>query len=289
MKSKLSRRHFVEHSALTAGLMGMAGLAAAQDEGPPPSTAITPVDFRRYGAKGDGKSDDTKAMQTALDAARSRRPICLMPSGLFRVEGALTVPPGVTLCGSSGGVPHSEQPIGTVVLAYGGRGQAGGEPLITLKPNAVVRNLVIHYPEQTLAEVAAYPWTIRVDGELCQVLELTITNPYQAIDLGSNCGFWDTETTQEQVRHEGPSTLVLTSCHFTGWDHGKKSDPCIRSSGGRLVVNGCEFMDEGKRPLVLEKGLKAASIFGCAFRSGKGVENVSASGADVQVGLNTMV
>jgi hypothetical protein len=51
------------------------------------------------------------------------------------------------------------------------------------------------------------------------------------------------------------------------------------------MVNGCEFMDGGKRPILLEKGLKAASIFGCAFREAKGVENASAG--EVQIGLNT--
>jgi len=350
------------------------------------------------------------------------------------LDGHLTVPPGVTLCGASGGVPHSEHPIGTVLLAFGGRGEPDGEPLITLKPNGVVRNLVIHYPEQTLPEVAPYPWSIRADGELCQILDVTLTNPYQAIDLGSkwnelhlvrnvfgcplkigvyidqctdigrienvhfnpnfwtrmalkpgfpggdiqgyleknlvgfkigktdwefisnsfvilpkigfhfddfghgpgnavitqsgsdicpvavrvdrsqphagvqfanaqfmgtfevgpqnqgpiklaNCGFWGTPATREHIRHLGPSTLVLTACHFISWDQAGKGDPCIRASGGRLVVNGCEFMDEGKRAIILEKGLKAAAIFGCAFRGPQAIADQS--GADVQIGLNT--
>jgi hypothetical protein len=331
-------------------------------------------------------------------------------------------------------VPHSEQPIGTVLLAFGGRGQAEGEPLITLKPNAVVRNLVIHYPEQTLSEVAPYPWSVRADGELCQILDLTLTNPYQAIDVGSkwnelhlvrnvfacplkigiyidqctdigrienvhfnpnfwtrmalaprfpggdiqayleknlvgfkigktdwefvsnsfvifpkigfhfddfghgpgnavvtqsgsdicpvavrvdhsqphagvefanaqfmgtlevgpqnqgpvklaNCGFWGTPATREHVRHSGASSLLLTACHFNGWDHAGKGDPCIRAAGGRLVVNGCEFMDQGKHAITLEKGLKAATILGCMFRGPQAIADQS--GADVQIGLNT--
>jgi hypothetical protein len=52
-----------------------------------------------------------------------------------------------------------------------------------------------------------------------------------------------------------------------------------------LVVNGCEFMGEGKRAITLEKGLKAAAIFGCAFRGPQAIANES--GADVQIGLNT--
>jgi hypothetical protein len=358
-----------------------------------------------------------------------------LPAGQYRLNGMLVVPPGVTLCGGSGGVPHSEQLNNTVLLAYGGAGQPDGPPLITLKPNATVRNLVIHYPEQTLAKVIPYPWSIRGDGELCQAVDLTLTNPYQAIDFGTkwnelhlvrnvfacplkvglfidqctdigrvenvhfnpnfwtrmalkppypggdikawlekelvgfkigktdwefisnsfvifprigfhfddfghgpgnavvtqsgsdicpvavrvdqsqdhagvqfvngqfmstleigprnrgpvklaNCGFWGTPLTREHVRKEGPSTLVLTACHFTGWDHARKGDPCIRAGGGRLLVSGCEFMDAGKPAIILDKGLTAAAIFGSAVRDPRAI--VDQSGADVQLGLNTV-
>ena len=437
--SAFSRRRFVEQSSLLTGLIGAAGLATAQSSGVTPADGTTPtvmatVNARAFGAIGDGKTDDTKALQAALDAAKTNGPVCFVPAGMYRLEGSLKVPPGVTLWGASGGVPHSEQPIGTVLLAFGGRGKPDAEPLITLKPNAVVRNVVIHYPAQTLKEVVPYPWTLRADGELCQILDLTITNPYQAIDVGTkwnelhlvrnvfacplktgvyidqctdigrienvhfnpnfwtrmalkpafaggdikayleknlvgfqigktdwefisnsfvifprigfhfddfghgpgnavvtqsgsdicpvavrvdrtqnhagvqfvngqfmstlevgpenrgpvkltNCGFWGTEATREHVRHLGPSSLVLTACHFTGWDHSRKGEPCIRSAGSRLIVNGCDFLDEGKQPIRLDKGLKAATIFGCCFRGVKGVEDQS--DGDVQIGLNT--
>lgn len=143
------------------------------------------VNVRDYGAQGDGVADDTAAIQAALEAAQKAGPVCFMPAGMYRVDGALTVPPGVTLKGASGGVPHSEHPIGTVLLAYGGKGQEDGPPLVTLRPNAVIREMIIHYPEQTLPDVIPYPWTIRVDGELCQVSDMTLTNPYRAIDCGT--------------------------------------------------------------------------------------------------------
>ena len=419
--SCLSRRNFVGNSALALGSLG--ALLATEDYGAETaSPTANQVNARQHGAKGDGNTDDTKSLQAALDVTTANGPICYLPPGLYRLNGPLTVPPGVTLCGASGGVPHSEHPIGTVLLAFGGRGQPEGQPLITLKPNAIIRNLTIHYPEQTLPEVVAYPWSIRADGELCQILDVTLTNPYQAIDLGtkwnelhlvrnvfacplkigvyidqctdigrienvhfnpnfwtrmalkpgfpggdikafleknlvgfkigktdwefisnsfvifprigfhfddfghgpgnavitqsgsdicpvavrvdrtqahagvqfangqfmstvevgtqnqgpvkfSNCGFWGTELTREQVRHQGGSSLVLTACHFTGWDHAGKGDPCIRASGRHLIVNGCEFMDEGKQAIILEKGLKAATVLGCTFRGPNAIED----------------
>jgi hypothetical protein len=436
--SSLSRRTFVENSALALGLLGSAGVmtrSLGADKAPPSVGAGSgQVNARQHGAKGDGKTDDTSALQAALDAAKSNGPTCWVPPGLYRLDGSLIVPAGVTLCGASGGVPHSEHPIGTVLLAFGGRGQAEGEPLIALKPNAVVRNLVIHYPEQKLSEVTPYPWSIRADGELCQILDLTLTNPYQAIDVGSkwnelhlvrnifacplktgvyidqcsdigrienvhfnpnfwtrmalepkfegdikgfleknfigfkigrtdwefisnsfvifpkigfhfddfghgagnavitqsgsdicpvavrvdrsqahagvqiangqfmstieigpqnrgpvklaNCGFWGTEATSEHIRHSGDSSLVLTACHFNGWGRADKQAPCVRASGKRLIVSGCDFMDDAKRAIALEKGLQAASIFGCTFRHSDPIQNES--GADVQIGLNTV-
>jgi hypothetical protein len=398
--------------------------------------ALPPTDWvnaRHYGAVGDGTTDSTAALQQALDSAEKKGPVCYLPAGHYRLNGSLTVPAGVTLLGASGGTPHSEHPIGTVLLAYGGRGQGDGPPLVTLKPNAVIRNVTIHYPEQTLPKVVPYPWTIRGDGELCQVIDVTMTNPYQALDFGtrwnelhvirnvfacplktgvfidqctdigrienvhfnpnfwtrmklepgfpqadikayleknlvgfkigktdweyisnsfvifpligfhfddfghgpgnavitqsgadicptavrvdraqphagvqfvngqfmstlyvgqhnqgpvklSNCGFWTVPETAEQLVKSGPGTLMLTGCHFAGWDSAGQGSPCVRASGGRLIINGCEFMADGKQAIALERGLTAATITGCLFRGDDAVADTS--GADVQIGLN---
>lgn len=190
MKSRIMRTA-VASAVLIAGLCMMAWAeergreAVREAEMPVVKLAFSMVNAKEHGAVGDGEADDTQALQNALNAAVEKGPICYLPAGHYRINGSLVVPPGVTLCGASGGVPHSEHPIGTVLLAYGGKGKADGEPLVTLKPNAVIRNLVIHYPEQTLPDVVAYPWTIRGDGEMCQVLDITITNPYQALDFGT--------------------------------------------------------------------------------------------------------
>jgi len=101
----------------------------------------------------------------------------------------------------------------------------------------------------------------------------------------TNCGFWGVPETKVQVDKRGPSTLILTSCHFTGWDAAGAGEPCVRASGGRLIVNGCDFRDEGKLDLSLEPGLIAATVFGNLFRGADAVRDTS--GADVQVGLNT--
>jgi hypothetical protein len=428
----VSRRNFLTRSLTGAGLLATLP-ALAQPSAPIITNNV--INVRDFGATGDGKSDDTAKIQAALDRAANSTPVCLLPPGKYRINASLTVPAGVTLCGISGGVPHSEHPIGSLLLSYGGRGNANGTPLITLKPNAVLRNVIIHYPEQQLANVAPYPWTVRIDGELCQVTDVTMTNPFQAIDTGSNwnelhlirnifacplsvgiyidqcsdigrienvhfnpnfwqrmdldpqksghgdirgylennltgfkigrtdwefisncfvifakigfhfddfghgpgnavitqsgsdicpvavridrtqahagvqwangqfmstveiaptnhgpvkfanCGFWGMERTQEHIRHNGPSTLSLTSCHFTAWDRANKKDPAVRASNGRLIVNACEFMDGGKPAIRLDKGVKAAAIFGNTFRTPSAIQNDSS--AELKLDLNT--
>jgi hypothetical protein len=310
--------------------------------------------------------------------------------------------------------------------------------LVTLKPNAVIRNLIIHYPEQSVPEVAPYPWSIRVDGELCQITDVTLTNPYQALDLGTcwnelhtvrnvfacplktgvyidrctdigrlenvhfnpnfwtrmapelghpaktdevkvyleqnligfkigktdweyitnsfvifpkigfhfddfghgpgnavitqsgsdicpvavrvdrsqphagvqfvngqfmatieigeanegpvkltNCGFWGAPGTGSHVIKHGPGSLVLNGCHFTRWDTEDTGVPCLMADGGRMIIHGCDFADVDKAPVVLKKGLIAASVVGNTFRGESGITDES--GAAVALGLNTMV
>ena len=76
----------------------------------------------------------------------------------------------------------------------------------------------------------------------------------------TSCGFWPVAETQEQVVKLGPSTLVLTSCHFAGWDSGNKGAACLRAAGGRLAVTGCEFMAEGKQPIMLATGRRIGKM-----------------------------
>jgi len=52
---------------------------------------------------------------------------------------------------------------------------------------------------------------------------------------------------------DNTSKKVCVVGDFNNWDQAGKGDPCIRATGGRLVVNGCEFMAGGKRALALRR------------------------------------
>src|SRR5512141_2289851 len=77
----------------------------------------------RFGAKGEGGSDDAPAIVKALQAAAAERGgrVLLGPKD-YRLEAPITVPPGVILEGTWEG-PHFP-PQGTVIFATAGAGKA---------------------------------------------------------------------------------------------------------------------------------------------------------------------
>ncbi len=147
---------------------------------------------RSHGAKGDGETDDTGALQQALDAAGAAGggSVFLGP-GRYRCEGELTIPANVTLEGIWE-APHRGDPPGggSVLLAYPGKGDAAGTPFITMNTSSTLKGLLIYYPEQVKANPPApYPWTIRAakgGADNVSLIHVTIVNPYQAVDFGTH-------------------------------------------------------------------------------------------------------
>jgi hypothetical protein len=79
------------------------------------------INVHDFGAKGDGKTDDTLAFQKALDQAGEKGGIVLVPSGQYRLDGVISVPEGVTLEGVWRGPHASQLDKGSTLLAYAGR------------------------------------------------------------------------------------------------------------------------------------------------------------------------
>lgn len=100
----------------------------------------------------------------------------------------------------------------------------------------------------------------------------------------SNCGFWGIPTTDHHVISDGSGTVMFSSCHFQGWGRQNAGAAAILAKGGRLIVNGCEFVDGGKVPIRLEEGVKAASVVGNRFPDGMEMENEA--GGRVEAGFN---
>lgn len=138
-----------------------------------------------YGAKGDGVTNDSAAIQRAMDsAAKANGGRVLLDSGKYLIGTALTVPEGVTLAGVWDG-PHFP-PQGTLLLAAANKGEENGPPLIHLLSNATIKGVTIFHPDQNLDKIVAYPWTIRGTGTNCNVIDVTLVNPTKGIDVGTD-------------------------------------------------------------------------------------------------------
>ena len=149
----------------------------------PPAGTYCVTDF---GAVGDGVADDTKAFQDALDAAAQTGGVVHVPACAFRIEGNLAVPPDVTLEGTWRAPARHKDSKGSKLLALAGKGNADGEPFISLAHCSMLKGLIIHYPEQVDENPPIpYPWTVRGRGDNCTILDVLMTNPYQAVDFGT--------------------------------------------------------------------------------------------------------
>ncbi len=122
------------------------------------------VSAKVIGAKADGVTDDTAALQKALDEASRTGGRVWLPPGRYLVKGSLRVPPGVTLQGAMESPVWSEPLNGSIVLATGGRDQEDGPALFELGHSAAVRGLTVFYPEQVATNIHAYAWTFHLQG-----------------------------------------------------------------------------------------------------------------------------
>jgi len=151
-----------------------------------------------FGAKGDGKTDDTAAFQRALDAVgKAGGGIVYAPCGNYFMARHLNVPPAVTLKGvwesvpshiglRSGGGPKPTDE-GTTFIVNADAGNENGPPFITLNANSTLKGVVIYYPNQNDdAEPKPYPWTIAMRGQNPAVLDVELLNPYNGIDASQN-------------------------------------------------------------------------------------------------------
>jgi len=153
---------------------------------------------QNFGAKGDGKTDDTAAFQTALAAAaKAGGGTVYAPPGNYFFAGHLTVPASVTLKGSWESVPaHTglrdaggAKPTdgGTTFLVTENEGKEDGAPFITLDGNCTLKGVVVYYPNQkTDEEPKPYPWAIAMRGKNPSVLSVELLNPYNGIDASQN-------------------------------------------------------------------------------------------------------
>jgi len=151
----------------------------------PISSTTKPKETIRLDDVQDGVRNASGVIQEALDKAAKTGGEVFLPSGRYRLDGRLVIPPGVTLMGTWTAPHHARLNTGTILMVYAGRGKEDDPPLITLSPSSTIMGMTIFYPEQTIEDVQPYPWTIQGSGMHNNVVDVTLVNPYKAIDIGT--------------------------------------------------------------------------------------------------------
>lgn len=208
--------------AQAQGAAGVAGAKGATPGGVPTNIGATPdespvytLNVRSFGARADGKTDDTQAFQRAINEAGSRGGgSVFVPQGRYLIASHLNLPAHVTLRGVSE-IPDT--PDGnwvSVLLAVEGQGAANGQPFITMNRASVLKGMTIFYPEQKMPVPVAYPWTVRGIGDNISIVDCLFINPYQAIDFGTNpCGRHFIQNLYAHVLYRG---LFVDQCYDIG-------------------------------------------------------------------------
>jgi Pectate lyase superfamily protein len=176
---------------ITFLLFGMVAFASAA----PNLDVYSVLDF---GAKADGKTDDTAAFQKALNSAsEAGGGVVYAPRGNYFFAGHLDLPRSVTLKGVWESVPAHDglrdngeaKPTddGTTFLVTENEGNEDGVPFITMHDNSTLKGVVIFYPNQNPdGEPKPYPWSIAMRGKNPAVLGVELLNPYNGIDASDN-------------------------------------------------------------------------------------------------------
>jgi len=141
-------------------------------------------DVKDFGAKADGVTDDTAAIQKACDEAAKLGGEVYLPPAKYLVKDHISVPSGVHVKGAAAAPQYSAPLVGTIILATGGRDNEEAPALFDMTTSTSVTGLTIYYPEQKPEDIHPYPWTFRLQGNDNTVENVTLINSYNGIVTG---------------------------------------------------------------------------------------------------------
>ncbi len=140
-----------------------------------------------YNADLTGKEDSTQAIQDALnDVSLNGGGTVWMPAGKYRITKPIRIPAFVTLRGDWAD-PETSGGYGTILVMDIPEEDRNDKGTITLGGSGGVYGLTVLYPNQSLEDVKAYPFTFYAedhigDGYLMpSVVNCTILNGYRGI------------------------------------------------------------------------------------------------------------
>lgn len=140
---------------------------------------------RANGAAGDGVSDDSSAVQTAIDkAAESGGGVVYLDRGKYRITAPITVKKNVKLIGDFNS-PSAKNPVyGDTVVVLSG--DFTGKAAFVLEDNAEISDMIIYYENQNIDSPSKFSPVISQNGALkISVKNILMPNASFGIDFSS--------------------------------------------------------------------------------------------------------
>ncbi|KAJ5087004.1 Pectin lyase fold/virulence factor [Penicillium alfredii] len=152
------------------------------------------VSIRNAGAKGDGSTDDTKAIQSALTSAALSGRIVFFDQGVYKVTNTLYIPPGSRIVGEAY----------AVIMASGSVWSSITKPVPVVQVGKSGESGSVEWSDMILSTQGSAPGAVLVEWNL-------------AAETGS--GMWDVHTriggftgSKQQVAQCPTSVAVSTAC-----------------------------------------------------------------------------
>jgi Pectate lyase superfamily protein len=223
--------------------------------------AVCPgTSVQAFGAKGDGHTDDTAAIQSAISAAAGAGGgSVVFNAGRYFTTGTFVVPAGVILCGSiegpfddGSGVNPGITTIAPTLLVTN-----TSAPFITLNGiNAGVADLLFHYPNQASSSASSpnvYPYTIVANSPGTKVVRSMATNAYNFLDIESGrviaqdlfIGAYNIGINIDHARDHVTVHNIIQTVFWDAWEFAYPTtiDTWVLNHGIGLVVNRVDSLD----------------------------------------------
>jgi Pectate lyase superfamily protein len=223
------------------------------------------INAKDFGATGNGATDDTVAIQAAINAAQHAGGTALyVPAGIYKITNTVTVSKHIKLIGAgpqglgdTAGAFYANGPINSLTTANAGTAFACSSNVsflnITTPDACVLQDFMIYYPTPAGNATGVTAVNFNISSAHSNVgsvvSNLTIAGPDRGIQTANcfsmvvrDCYFWDHWTYGIATFTNGtdflsPGDWTVTGCTFASGSTSQCIHAYLQSTGGPRFIN----------------------------------------------------